>query len=210
MFVHYRTQGLIIRKDNRAEADQLFSVYTRDFGKLEILGKAIRKISSKLRPGTEIFCLSEIEFIQGKNYKTLTDSILIEKFGNIGKDLKKMQVAYKISEILNDLIRGQEPDEKIWPLLKETFRKLNKAEAVESKTEMLYHYFFWNLVSKLGYRPLIKDCTVHGKKINCDIVKIIKVILRKDWHILSRLKILPIHLKLLKNFSKWYKIRICE
>jgi len=47
MFLKYRTQGLIFKKEERGEADQLFTVFTRDFGKLEVLGKAIRKISSK-------------------------------------------------------------------------------------------------------------------------------------------------------------------
>jgi len=210
MFVHYRTQGFIFKKEDRSEADQLFTVYTKDFGKLEILGKAIRKISSKLRSGTEIFYLSEIEFIQGKAHKTLTDAILIEKFPSLKNNLNKLKIAYKISQALDDLVSGQEPDEKIWPLLKETFRKLNKLEITGAKLELIYYYFFWNLVSLLGYQPKISNCAIQGKKINCDIVKIIKVILRRDWQILPRLKLEPIHLRLLKNISKWYRIKICD
>ncbi len=206
MFIHYRTQGFIFKKEDRAETDQLFTIYTKDFGKLEILGKAIRKIASKLRSGAEVFYLSEIEFIQGKTYKTLTDAVLIEKFENIRKDLKRLKVAYEISETLDSLIKGQEPDEKIWQLIKETFGKLNLLK----KIEIIPYYFFWNLISLLGYHPEIKNCTIQGKKINCDIIKIIKVILRKEWQILSRLKLEPNHLKLLKNISKWYKIKVCE
>ena len=210
MFVHYRTQGFILRKEDRGEADQLFTVYTKDFGKLEILGRAIRKISSKLRSGADIFYLSEIEFIQGKAHKTLTDAILIEKFSNLKSDLNKLKIAYKISQLLDNLVSGQESDEKIWQLLKETFRKLNKLEIKNWKLEIIYYYFFWNLISLLGYQPDIKNCTIQGKEINCDIVKIIKVILKKDWQILLRLKLEPIHLKLLKNLSKWYKIKVCD
>ena len=210
MFVHYRTQGIILKKEDRAEADQLFTVYTKDFGKLEILGKAIRKISSKLRSGAEIFYLSEIEFIQGKAHKTLTDAILIEKFSNLKNNLNKLKIAYKISQILDNLVSGQEADEKIWQLLNETFRKLNQLEISSAKLELIYYYFFWNLVSLLGYQPDIKNCTIQGKKINCDIVKIIKVILKKDWQILLRLKIRPLHLKLLKNVSRWYNKKYAE
>jgi len=210
MFVHYRTQGIIFKKEDRGEADQLFTVYTKDFGKLEILGRAIRKISSKLRSGAEIFYLSEIEFIQGKAHKTLTDAILVEKFENLKNNLNKLKIAYKISQVLDNLVLGQEPDEKIWQLLKETFRKLNKLEISTAKLELLYYYFFWNLVSLLGYQPELKNCTIQGKKINCDIAKIIKIILRKDWQILPRLKITPAHLKLLKNVSRWYKLKMYE
>jgi DNA repair protein RecO (recombination protein O) len=106
MFLHYRTLGIFLKKEDWAEADQLFTVYTKDFGKLEILGKAIRKISSKLRSGAEIFYLSEIEFIQGKTHKTLTDAILIEKFENLKNNLNKLKVAYEISQVLDNLVSG--------------------------------------------------------------------------------------------------------
>ncbi|MBI2041661.1 MAG: recombination protein O N-terminal domain-containing protein, partial [Candidatus Nealsonbacteria bacterium] len=87
MAVHYRTEGIFLKKSDRAESDELFFVYTKDFGGLKVLGKAIRKITSKLKGGAQPFYLSEIEFIQGKTYKTLTDAVLIESFQNIRKDL---------------------------------------------------------------------------------------------------------------------------
>lgn len=206
MFIHYRTQGFFIKKTNRREADQSFTVFTKDFGKLEILGKAIRKIKSKLRGGAELFYLSEIEFIQGKTHKTLTDAILIDNFSNIRKDLRKLKITYQIAEVLDNLVGGEEKDDKIWQLLKEVFEKLNSLKRIE----IIYYYFFWNLISILGYQPEFHNCSLLGKKINCDIVKILKVILKKDWQILSRLKFEPFHQKLLKNISEWYKIKVYE
>ena len=127
MFNHYRTQGFILKKTDQGESDRIFTIFTKDFGRLELLAKAERKIKSKLRAGLELFYLSEIEFIQGKIYKTLTDAILIEKFQNLRNDLGKLYIAYKISEDLDNFVRGEEPDEKIWHLLNETFEKLNNS-----------------------------------------------------------------------------------
>ncbi len=200
MAVHYRTQGIFIKKIDRGEANQLFTVYTKDFGKLEILGKAIRKTKSKLRGGAELFYLSDIEFIQGKTRKTLTDAILINSFPAIKKDLKRLKIVYEIADALDNLVVKEEKDEQIWGLLEETFGKLNSSK----KIEIIYHYFFWNLVSILGYQPEFQNCSISGKKIDCDIVKILKVILKKDWSILSRLRIEAIHQKLLKEVSAWY------
>ena len=200
MAVHYRTQAIFLKKSARGEADELFTVYTKDFGKLRILGKAIRKISSKLKSGADLLYLSEIEFIQGKTRKTLTDAILIDKFLDVRQDLRRLRIAYKIADILDELVIKDERDEEIWRLLGEVFEKLSSLK----KIEIIYYYFFWNLVSILGYQPDISGCFLRGKKIDCDIVKILKVILRKDWQILSRLKIEPIHQKLLKNTSEWY------
>lgn len=208
MFIHYRTEGIILKKDDRGEADQLLTIYTKDFGKLEIQARAVRKISSKLRSGTELFYLSEIAFIQGKTHKTLTDAILIDKFKGLRNDLKRLNIAYKISKTLDDLVKAPESDPKIWQLLKEVFVKLDDWKIRNLKLEIVYYYFFWNLISLLGYQPKIQDCTLQGKKINCGIVKIIKVILRKDWHTLLRLKLETEHVKLLKNVSDWYRVKI--
>lgn len=255
MFIHYRTQGLILKKEDRGEADQLFTIYTKDFGKLEILGKAIRKISSKLRSGAEIFYLTEIEFIQGKAYKTLTDAIVIEKFENLRKDLKRLRIAYKISEILDNFVKGQEPDEKIWQLINEVFQKLNNSLLSLNGLQLVYYYFLWNFLSILGYQPELYNCVICQRKISSEkiyfvpkeggiicedcfkknqldkeiktqknqdlvsqmcleiepeTVKILRIILRKNWKLLSRIKIRPGYLKSLGLISQKYFSRVLE
>lgn len=221
MFIHYRTQGIILKKTDRGEADQLLTVYTKDFGKIEILARAVRKIASKLHSSADIFYLSEIEFVQGKTHKTLTDAILIDKFSALRNDLAKLRIAYKISEIADNLIKVPEADPKIWNLMTETFSRLDDWKTKNSsdtvilqkssiKLEIVYYYFFWHLVSLLGYQPKIENCTLQGKKIDCDIVKIIKLIFKKDWNILRRLKLTSEHFKLLKRVSEWYRVKICD
>lgn len=238
MFLHYRSQGLILKKEDRGEADQLLTIYTKDFGRLEILAKGIRKITSKLRSGVEIFYLSEIEFVQGKISKTLTDAILIEKIENLRKSLAKLKIAYQISEVFDHLVKGQEPDEKIWQLLSEVFQKLNDLKFKIYNLRLVYYYFFWNLISNLGYRPQLYYCLACQRKLkpeklyfrqeegiicqNCfkknksailikpEIVKILRKILEKDWKILSRLKVEKSHLQSLEKISKNYLLTILE
>ena len=237
MFVHYRTQGLILAKEDRGEADRIFTIYTKDFGRLEILGKAIRKITSKLRAGADIFYLSEIEFIQGKAHKTLTDAILIDKFENIKRDPSRLRVAYKISEVFNDLVKNQEPDEKIWQLLTETFNRLNagfKFQVSGFEIYKIYYYFFWNFLSYLGYQPELYNCSICDKKLspdttyfypkiggavckNCiknnknkikeisiDAVKILRIILERDWAFFNKVKINQQLQKELSTISEYY------
>jgi len=233
MAVHYRTQGFILEKSDLREADQLFDVYTEDFGKLRILGRAVRKIKSKLRSGAELFYLSEIEFIQGRSYKTLTDAITIEKFKNTRKDLERLKVAYQISEVANSLIKGQEKDERIWNLLNEVFEKLNNYPLPTTHYSLIYHYFFWNLLSILGYQIDLYNCVLCQKKlfpqklyfsseeggiicseclkkienkkeISLETIKILRIFLKKDWQTLLKLKITDFHKESLESVSENY------
>jgi len=213
MAIRYKTRAFVFKKDDRNESDRVFSVFTEDFGRLDIFGKAIRKNASKLRSGIDTFFTSEIEFIQGKNRKTLTDALALKKFNNITGDLGKFKIANGIGGILDSLISGEQKDEEIFDLLEESMERLNGSD-----TRMLiYYYFLWNMLSLLGYHSevqecagchealtpqglnfsskeggvICKNCSTHGsgQKINADIVKILRLILKKDWQTLSKLKI---------------------
>jgi len=230
MFTHYRTNGFILKETDRGEADRIFTIYTKDFGKSEFLAKAERKIKSKLRGGLELFCLSEIEFVQGKIYKTLTDAISIKNFNNLKGNLVRLAIVYKISETFNDLIKEQEEDKRIWQLLKEIFQELDDRGL---KSEIIYHYFFWNILSFLGYQPELYNCSVCQNKLtpgelyfnskeggiicqNCfkklksnkgikpEIIKILRIILEKDLKKLLRLKIEKSYLESLDIISQDY------
>ena len=160
MALHYRTQGFILKKVDVGESDRIFTIFTKDFGKLEILAKALRKITSKLRGGMELFYLSDIEFIQGKTHKTLTDAILIERFPNLRKDLKKLKIAFEISEIIDNLIKGEEKDEQIWQLLRKTLERLNNVYLSIKECWLIYYYFLWNFLSILGFKPQLNFCSI--------------------------------------------------
>lgn len=208
MFIHHRTKGIVLKKIDRGDADQLLIIYTKDFGKLEIMARAVRKIVSKLRSGSELFCFSEVEFIQGKRHKTLTDAVLIEKFKNLRENLNALKSAYKIVETFDELVKSPEADNEIWVLLNNVFHALNKYSLKSEKYILLYYYFFWNFVSMLGYYPEIKNCSIQKKEFPCDVVKIIKVILKKDLSTLLKIKINSLHLKLLQRISIWYRLKV--
>ena len=231
MTTHYKTRAFVFKKNNINESDRNFSVFTDEFGRLDIYAKAIRKITSKLRSGIDVFFMSEIEFIQGKSKKTLTEAVIIEKFDNIWRDSEKFKTANRIAEILDNFIKGQEKDENVFNLLNEAFYKLNDRNLNIEKCALLYYYFLWNALSLLGYRPEVKKCSIcqqklnpyniyfssgeggvvckkcsfldkNSQKINSDVVKILRLILSKDWQILSKLKIEPSSQKLLSEVSE--------
>jgi len=239
MFTHYRTRGFVTKKEDKGEADRLFTFFTEDFGKLELLARAERKIGSKLRAGLEIFYLSEIEFIQGKNQKTLTDSILINKFPNLRADFKKSKVAYAIGGIVNRLVKGQEQERKIWDLLKEVFGELNKNSSRIQTWSLIYYYFLWNLLSFLGYELELQRCVLcqrklrpedvffssrdggavcggcrksvkEPEKISSNVIKVLRIFLKRDLKTLGRLIIGEKEMKEISSFSKRYLSEVLE
>jgi len=159
MFIHHRTKGFVLKENERGEADKVFLVFTEDFGQIEVLAKGVRKIKSKLRGNIPLFSISEIEFVQGSVYKTLTDASLIDDFESIGKDLKKAEITSQIAETFTQLIKGEEKDLKIWSLLKETFETLNNSVLASTHRWLIFYYFLWRFFSILGYQPELYQCS---------------------------------------------------
>src|SRR3989338_2789492 len=233
MALQHKTQGFVFKKSDVLEADRVFSVFTRDFGRLEILGKAIRKINSKLRGNIEIFSFSEIEFIEGKSRKILTDTLFVKKFKNIASGPEKLRLAYAATDILDNFIKGQEKDEKIWNLVTNFFEKLENCKLPITSHQLIYSYFFWNFISILGYAPELSHCVLcrqklnpytlyfsnqecgivckscrpsdaPGTKINSDIVKTIRLMVKGEWEIVSKLKMEKNSQTLFKKISDDY------
>lgn len=217
MFFQHRTLGFVFKKEDQFEADRVFSVFTKDLGRIEVVGRAIRKIASKLRSGMDIFYFSEIEFIQGKNRKTLTDAVAKEKFSNLLRTSESFFTAVKVCKLTDRFIKDQQADGRIFNLLKETFDRLNSPRFSTSNLYLLQFYFFWNLISFLGYKPELYSCAVcaqklephnlcfsckeggaicgrcapldpNAKRISSDAVKILRLLTGQDWKTLKKLK----------------------
>lgn len=172
MAEHYRTQGFVLQKRDVGEVDRIFTIFTKDFGKLRLRAISERKIASKLRGGLEAFCLSDIEFIEGKARRTLIDATATNAHIHIKKDLRKLSVAWRIAEVIDEAVRGQEPDEKIWELLQEVFSFLEREHASPKGIKLVTYYFLWNLLSRSGYEPRLADFP--------EVAGVIETFLQKD------------------------------
>ena len=156
MATHYSTEGIILRSEDRGDADRVFTVFTRDYGKVSLWAIAERKIASKLRGGLELFSLSDLEFIEGKNRKVVTDTATIERHRAIKENTSSLYVAYRIADLVDFLSTAQELDEQLWNLLVTTFSVLDKSGLPYTP---FYYYFLWNALEIVGYQPSIDHCS---------------------------------------------------
>ncbi len=166
MFIRYRTKAIFLKKLKRFEADEHLIVYSKDFGKIGITGKSIRKIKSKLRSSAELFCYSDIEFIRGRYYNILADSDLIDGFFKTKKDIGKLSTAFKVSKLLDSFLAEEEKDEVLWNFIKKSFYLLDdlplddSSKKKKNKLLSFYYYFAFKLFEILGYKPEMEKCVI--------------------------------------------------
>lgn len=169
----FKTEAIVIKERDLGEADKLFTLYTKDFGKIEVLGKGIRKIKAKLRGGLQILNYISLEFVEGKNFYIATDAILKNSFSVIKSNIKKFRSGLYIAALMDKLLKGQERDNKIWNLFFKTLNTLSFYPSFPSDSQgfnfpiysLILRYFEWNLVSLLGLKPELYYCVGCESKI---------------------------------------------
>jgi DNA repair protein RecO (recombination protein O) len=198
MALHYRTQGIILRKYDVGEADRIFVVFTKDFGKLSLRAISERKISSKLRSGLELFYVSEMEFIQGKSYKTITDAIPLATHSILRSNLECMRAMQRFAELADELLKGEEQDKKLWTLFLEVFEVLNNPQLKERELDVLAYYFLWKLLAFAGYGPSLQSLEEKDK----NTANFINMLLKSTSGTLSTIQLDNINEERLREISK--------
>src|SRR3989338_9265300 len=170
MEVTYKTQGIILQREQYGENDSRVFVYTPNFGKLELVARGTQKLSSKLAAHLEPLNLCEIMVVRGKQYDYLGTAISEEVFAGIKDDYDKTTVAGEILKLVNEVTKEKQAEQAIFLLLKEFFSILNDVETRHgaSLLEILFSAFTLKFLSLLGYAPQLERCVVCQKTIELD------------------------------------------
>jgi DNA repair protein RecO (recombination protein O) len=149
----YKTEGIIIRRFNFNEFDKLLVVYTKDFGKILVKAKSLRKKEAKMKSQLEIFNYVHLMLAKGKNMDTISGVALENGFPNLRQDLNSLAAAYYICEATNKLITAPERDERIWQLVLKFFYFLEEKPRSAQTIQKLINRFEYNLLTFLGHKP---------------------------------------------------------
>lgn len=158
----HNTVGIVLKKQFFSENSLLYTVFTRESGKITAFVQAARKIRSKLRPHLEFFGESELMLATGKNVEHLAGANLILSFKNIKSSLEKINAALYCLDILDQLTRLNQKDEKVYNLLRRTLLAFGSKEAT---VEKLIQKFISELMALLGYKSELLECEFCHRKI---------------------------------------------
>ena len=116
--------GVILKKQNYREADQIITIWTQELGKVRVLAKGLRLAKSKLVYSLQDLSLVTVE-ISGKNLPTLIGASCVQQFNTLGEDLQKAAIAFYASELMLKLTADEHPNVKGFELLVEFLQALD-------------------------------------------------------------------------------------
>lgn len=155
----HNTKTIILRRVDYEEADRILSVITPEHGKLSLFAKGARRAKSKLAGGLELFCVSDVTFIDGKSdLKTVVSARLDRQFTDIVKNVDATMATYDFLKLIDDNTQDS-CDEQFFYLLEHSLASLAAGDDL-----MLTKAWFYTQILRLGGRSLNLEQQVDGSE----------------------------------------------
>lgn len=169
----YKTEGLVIGRRSLGEADRLLTIYTKHFGKKQLLAKGVRKISSRRAPFFELF--SHISFLAytGHAFDIITEVNALNQFKNVRERLGRIGHAYVVSELLGRFTAENQAYPEVYQLSIRYFQSLNQPVLGRNQAASALERYKFDLLSMLGFLD------INVRETNHEIDRIIESILER-------------------------------
>ena len=150
------TDAIVLRRVNYGEADRIVTLLTPSDGKLALVARGVRRPKSKMAGGIELLSISSVTYAGGRSggLGTLVSARLEQHFGNIVKDLARVQLGYELLQT-TDKITEDQPEPEYFTLLATGLAALNTPEV---PVDLIKVWFGAGLLRLAGLTPnLITD-----------------------------------------------------
>jgi DNA repair protein RecO (recombination protein O) len=149
----YRDRAVVLRKLDYGEADRIYTLLTREHGKVGAIAKGIRRQSSRLAGALEMFGEVDVQLARGRNLDVLTQAVRIEG-PRIAADVERTAHASVIAELADRVTEERHPVDGIFELTVAALREL----ALEPEPRRASAYFMMVALDVLGYAPQLQSC----------------------------------------------------
>jgi DNA repair protein RecO (recombination protein O) len=146
------TKCIILGHRDYGEFNKLIFIYSQEYGKLKLVAKGARKITSKFTGHLETlnFCATSIYF--GPKSNILTEIETIRSNKSIRTNLSKLKIALQIAEITDRLVYENQHVKGLMELLNETLEQLS----ISKKDSLVIYSYIIKLLDKTGNLPDLK------------------------------------------------------
>lgn len=145
------SRGIVIKKTDAGEDNELITFYTRDFGKLTAIAKSVKKPTSRQASHLEVFNLVDFRLVEGRAYPIVASAQSSETFGGLKKSLPRLAAGFFLLESFDRLVYDYEKDPFLWDFLRRALRQLNREELSVEETKECLAEIKEEFLAAMGY-----------------------------------------------------------
>lgn len=99
----YRVVATVISTSQLGESDRIYTLFSRERGKIRVVAKGVRKPTSRLAPGLELFATSDFQLTRGRDLDIVTGAAIMKRPFKEGVSLEVVSYGSHILELANRL-----------------------------------------------------------------------------------------------------------
>lgn len=141
----FTTEGIILKRINFGEADRVLTVLTDRFGKISVIAKGVRRITSRRAGNIEVLNRVKLHIFKAKSY-TLSEAESVETFAGIKNNLTLSTYAFHILELVDRLVPEEQKNPQVYSLVLEILELLKN-----NPRQIFIRAFEIKLLSQLGF-----------------------------------------------------------
>ncbi|MDQ3929933.1 MAG: DNA repair protein RecO, partial [Chloroflexota bacterium] len=150
----YKSEAVIIKRSDLGEADKILTIFTSHFGKLRVVAKGVRKVSSRLAGHVELFTRSQMLLAKARNLDIVTQSETLDSYRPLHDDLDRVAHAYYAAELFDSLTPDELESYPVYRLMVEGFGLLSS----DAEPSRVLRWMELQLLGYLGYAPELTKC----------------------------------------------------
>ncbi|MBU1133051.1 DNA repair protein RecO [Patescibacteria group bacterium] len=159
----YNTQAIVLKSTKFRDADKIFTLYTKDEGKISAIARGVRKISSRRAGNLDSLNVISVKISESKGgFKNIDEVKTLQSFKELKKDLETSKRAYFILELVHKTVEEGEKDERLYDLI---IRSLKLLSTPRCNPDLAVVYFEIVFMKELGYQLDFENCVKCQKEI---------------------------------------------
>lgn len=157
----YRATGLTLRRSPLREADLLTVMYTREYGKLELLARGAQRLTSKLMGHLEPLTLVRVSLARGRSMDQITEAEVINGFPAAKHGYENAARGLYVAELVDGFSALSAANEELFSLAVQTLDVLGAAP----DPDLALRYFDLQLLRLSGFMPELYHCVECGEDL---------------------------------------------
>jgi len=157
----YKTEGIVLRETQYKDSDKILNVLTRDYGKITLKARGVRKNTSNLKSACQLLAYSEFTYHEYGGYYTIREATCKEMFPELRSDIEAISLGFYFAQAAEMLSEEDYHDPALLSLLLNALYALSRLKKPQPVVKAAFE---WRLACIAGYQPNLEGCAVCGNE----------------------------------------------
>ena len=159
--MEYKYTGIVLSKKDIGEADRIYTIYTRQQGKIRAIAAGTRLPKAKLANQLENFNLVDILVVKNRGMGKIKSAVAEKEFLKIKSDLVSLEKTFEAAAMADKLTQEDEKDLNFFSLLSEYMDTMEDNFSGDELTKkIIFQSLLFKLFDLLGYKQETGACVV--------------------------------------------------